>query len=82
MSLYPFASTSATIHSGVPLTVTSFPYSEDFDNFGAAELQSVFNLPYDLGLERRTLPAVVVLALILGIGLEYVFTEVFVIDLP
>lgn len=32
--------------------------------------------------ERRLLPAIVVVALILGVGLEYTFTQVFVIDLP
>ena len=32
--------------------------------------------------ERRFMPAIVVLALVLGIGLEYTFTQIFVIDLP
>ena len=32
--------------------------------------------------ERRLMPAIVVLALALGIGLEYAFTQIFVIDLP
>lgn len=32
--------------------------------------------------ERRLLPAIVILALVLGAGLEYTFTEIFVIDLP
>ena len=32
--------------------------------------------------ERRLLPGIGVLALVLGVGLEYVFTQVFVIDLP
>jgi putative tricarboxylic transport membrane protein len=32
--------------------------------------------------ERRQIPAVVIVALVLGIGLEYTFTQIFVIDLP
>lgn len=34
------------------------------------------------GFARRTLPIVLALAIGLGIGLEYLFTQVFVIDLP
>lgn len=32
--------------------------------------------------ERRLMPAVVGVALVLGVGLEYAFTQIFVIDLP
>ena len=32
--------------------------------------------------ERRLFPAILVIALVLGIGLEYTFTQIFVIDLP
>jgi putative tricarboxylic transport membrane protein len=32
--------------------------------------------------ERRVMPTIVVLALVLGVGLEYAFTQIFVIDLP
>ena len=31
---------------------------------------------------RRALPLILVLAVVLGFGLEYLFTHVFVIDLP
>ena len=32
--------------------------------------------------ERRLLPLIVVLALVVGFGCQYVFTRIFVVDLP
>lgn len=48
----------------------------------ATTLFSALTIGMLTNFERRLMPAIVVLALVLGIGLEYTFTQIFVIDLP
>ncbi len=55
----------------------------DWVRFSVATLVFMFaSIGMLTGFARRQLPVMIVLSLVFGFGLEYLFTKVFVIDLP